>query len=104
MNADEVGEELEMVIQTLNCTIKVLLPVDEININSLSKEDRVAKLKEHRKTYFQKDPTAKSRLVEEAKRAFRKVYPDKVDRLATNLSMSKLIDLSQRVKDMARYS
>ena len=66
--------------------------------------DRVAKLREHRKTYFQKDPTAKSRLEEEAKKAFSDVYPDTVDGLATNLSMSKLIDLSQKVKDMARYN
>ena len=56
----------------------------------------MTRLREYRKTFFQEDPTTKPCLCleGEAKKAFSEVYPDTVDELATNLSMSKLIDLS----------
>ena len=90
MNADEVGEELEKVIQILNCTIKLQPPVEQINVNSQSKEDRIAKLREHRKIYFKKDRSAKARHEDEAKEAFSEVYPETLDGLLTNLTVRGL--------------
>ena len=104
MTSDEVGEELRNVIHALNNSIKVRPSIPQMNISSLSKEDRVAKLREYRRLYFKKDPTAKPRLEEKAKEAFLELYPETVEELSSTISSSRLLSLSASVKSMARYT
>ena len=64
----------------------------------------MAKLREYRRLYFKKDPTAKPRLEEKAKEAFLELYPETVEELSSTISSSRLLSLSASVKSMARYT
>ena len=77
MNKEEAGEELAVVLDALNFELSPPLPklIPIPTLSQLNKSDRIEKLIEYWRMYFEKDKVVKSRLEQSARKEFEERYP-----------------------------
>ena len=105
MNKDEVGKELLDIVEKLNFEVQVMQMISTPKLNKLNKKQRIEMLIDYRKLHFEKDPGARNKVEESARKAFNDMYPAfSLNKRLEDLYNNKIYCLSKEVFDRDRYS
>ena len=105
MTTPVVGTKLLQVVDDLNKTLGELENPYVVKLGQMSKRDRIKKLIELRRIYFQSDPSSQSLLERSAREEIEKKYPSKVrDAISGDvLPKKEIYCLSESVLSLDRY-